>query len=451
MRALVAIALLATTQAVAAPVSATLHGDLKSFYVTSFPSQWLTLSDDAAPLIDAMGLTEDEALQALGLSSDPMAMGSASARLKLDARWRALRLEAHGALTSGTAVPDSGLPGMSTGAGLSAPEALPLSWRPDTGGGMTALGRMDRLTLSAALHRVDLSVGRQPISFGTGMFFTPMDLVNPFHPATIDTEYKPGVDSLRVDAYAGVSSKITVAVAYAGDAPLVGPERSEGGAPLDDLVLAATAQGTVGVTDVIGFAGAVHGEPVLGLGTMSSVGPVGLHGELTLTLPTDEDPFVRAVAGADWRPTGTTTLMAEGYVQTLGGAGPSHYLDNAHSERLARGELWQLGRSYAALSVAQEITPLVAANAALVANVEDPSGLGVAGLSWSVADNATVGAGAYLGLGQRPEEVPLSLALDPSTGAPSLIPPSDEALATSVRSEFGLYPSALYLQLRTYF
>ena len=441
--------LLASAPVAAEELDLRVHGSVKSFFVMGFPYESYGLSDASDTLLELAGMSEEEALEAFGLSTDPFGAGSADGRLALEAGYGPFDLDVHYALSAANSV-NSGLPGLSTGTGLTAPEAVPLTWTPDTGSSVSVQGRFDRLVLGASVPHVELALGRQAVSFGTGVFFAPMDLVNPFHPATIDTEYKPGVDALRVDAFAGVSSQLTVTAAWAGDAPLVGEDAEE--VDLEGAVLAAAGRTTVGVTDLLAFAGLVHAEPVFGLGSASSIGPVGVHGEATLTLPEgDEDPFVRAVAGADWRPTGTTTLMAEGYVQTFGATDPDGYLEVAESERFTRGEIWQMGRSYAALTVMQEVTPLVYANVGGVVNVEDPSALAITGVSWSVADNATLTGGGYFGLGPRPDVVELDLTIDPATFTPTLGLPTDEELAASVNSEFGLYPAFAYLALSTYF
>lgn len=434
------------------PVEVALHGDVKSFFLAGDSAPWFGLSDASAPLLDAMGVTEAEALDLYGLSAAPFAQGVAAGRLKLEVTRRdALRFDLHWAIAAQTGGSTSIVPGANSGVALTAPELLRLTWRPDLGDGVALQHRIDRLVVSGKVPGLDVTIGRQPISFGSGRVFAPLDLVNPFHPATIDTEYKPGVDAIRVDGYLGVAGKLTLAAAYAGEAPAIGPDRRDGGPTLDDLVFAANGQGTVGVTDLAGFLGLVHGEPVVGVGVVSAAGPVGLHGDAALTLPDGADPFVRAVAGADWRPTEKTTLMGEVYVQTFGAPSPEGYLDALDAPRFQRGEVWQLGQIYASATAAQEITPLVSANLSVIANLRDPSALVALGGAWSVADDAVVGFGAYLGAGARPDTVDLDLVVDPQTLTPSLRPPDDAALAASVNSEFGLYPAVGFLQVRTYF
>ncbi len=38
--------------------------------------------------------------------------------------------------------------------------------------------------------------GRQALTWGNGMIYTPMDILNPFDPAAVDKEYKLGDDML---------------------------------------------------------------------------------------------------------------------------------------------------------------------------------------------------------------------------------------------------------------
>ncbi len=431
------------------PLAVEVHGDVKTFLVAGDARPWFGLSDAAAAAFAAEGVSEAEALDAYGLAAEPFSQGTGSARLKGTLTGGAIRVDVHWALAAQTPTADTGVAGLGTGVGLTAPELLPLSWSPDVGDGLVLRHRFDRLVLAARLPHVALALGRQPVSFGSGRFFTPLDLVNPFHPATIDPEYKPGVDAARVDVYAGTSGRVTAVAAWAGD-PVIGDHARSADTPLiDDLVLAGTGQVTVGVSDLVGFVGSVHGEPVIGVGTESAVGAVGLHGEATFTLAAEEGAFVRAVVGADGRPGATTSVSGEVYLQSFGATDPADYLAAAEGVRFARGEVWQLGQLYAAAAVGQELTPLVRVNASVVANLRDPSALLALGGSWSVADDAELGFGGYYGLGAAPDIVDLDLVIDPISGAPTLATTS--APGDAVNSEFGLYPGMVYVQLKVYF
>ena len=93
---------------------------------------------------------------------------------------------------------------MMTGVGLQAPEAVELSWKlEDTD--LFLQGRTDRLFAQATVGQSTIRLGRQAISFGHGLVFNPMDLVQPFSIATIDNEYKPGMH--LIERYFGMTGR----------------------------------------------------------------------------------------------------------------------------------------------------------------------------------------------------------------------------------------------------
>lgn len=407
--------------AMADDFSWSLHGNVKTFFGVDVPYRWIDLSDGAYQKLDALGVSEEDARSSYGFNQAPIATANASTRLMAAFSYRMLRLELHWAFLAGTSSPTSLI-----GSSQKTPELLPLS-SSEKFGSFHYQQRVDRLLLSLKIPHLDLAIGRQPTSFGVGRFFAPLDLVNPFGPSAIDTEYKPGIDAVRADVYMGMTTQVSVVAAKA--------ERE---------ILAGTARTTVGITDLLGFIGDIRGEGVLGMGLESSIGPVGVHGEVSFT--GTSDPFLRAVVGADGRPTEKTGLSGEVYVQSWGASEAEGYWEKWRSERLERGEMWQVGRWYGALALNQEITPLLQANISVISNVGDPSALLSGGISWSAAENVEVALGAYGGLGKRPKT--LFLDLDPFTFTP--VPPSDAAMGASIRSEFGVYPTLVWLQMRVY-
>jgi len=397
-----------------------LGADLKSFGLVTFPYD--------NPVLEAAGYWP----------ADPQGQAIVDGRLKLRLDLgRGWRFDAAHAVST---IVGSAFTLGTTGAAATAPELADLTWTvPEDGQSTTATliqGRTDRLLVQGEVGPVTLVLGRQPVSFGSGLFFTPLDLVSPFFPGTIDTEYKPGVDAARVQVFGGYSFEQQVVAAWVGDCSLVGGGDSghcdETG--VEDLALASWSRVTVGVSDLALFLGEVHDDEVVGLSVVSAVGAVGVHGDASLTLPPGhldgrdptEDMFVRAVVGADWRPIADLTLSGEAYVQTNGASDPADYLAQAMGDRYLRGELWAMGRSYLGLSAAWQVSGTVAANLAAIGNLEDASAMLLPGLSVSVADNADLSLGAYVGLGKRPDGL-------------------------SFESELGFVPTTAYTRMAMYF
>ncbi|MFH1467561.1 MAG: hypothetical protein ABIO70_24460 [Pseudomonadota bacterium] len=414
-----------------------LSGDLKTFSYAAFTFDWYVVPDDD---LAAWGM-EPEPL----MPEDPLAMGALDLRLKagleigshlsLDAQARtgasyASQTLSAGAISLGTA-------------GTGRDEAVEMSWQPVDAPDFGVEGRVDRLAARLSVPHLEVILGRQPVSFGSAWIFTPMDLVAPFSPTDIDTEYKPGVDAVRVDTYFGMAGQVSAVAAYAGDWSL------------DGTVLALHGGWTFGVTDVGLFAASNRAEPVCGVNAAGSIGTVGWHGEATVTLPEEEDPFVRAVLGADHAWDFGLSAMGEVYLQTFGAADSGGYLEVYASERFARGEVWAAGRWYAAGSLSYEIDPLVHASAFAVVNLADPSAMLGPSLSWSAAENAELAAGAFVGLGRRPRDITVGMDdLFDEHGDPI----TDEDLlmenlldSADVGSEFGMVPTVGYVEVKLYF
>lgn len=413
MASLMPTATLAATVVEKDDVTLDLGVDVKSFMVLTFPYEHTLMPED------------------------PSAQGVADLRAKVDLRatkW--FRFQAHHAISvvATNQVLDLGF--TSTGVARSAPEAIPLTWVAEDENGLLLQGRTDRLILTANLPHVDINLGRQPISFGHGLVFAPMDLVSPFNPATIDTEYKPGVDAARIDIYAGMTTRFTLAAAHAGSWDLQG------------TVLAAYAQTTVGLFDIGAFFGEIHGEHVFGLTTAGGIGPVGIHADATVTVSEDQGVFGRVVLGLNGTPTGTVFIGGELYWQSVGGADPSEYLALATTDRFERGEMWTMGRYYAALNASWQPYPTVGLGLGTVMNLADPSALISGSVSWSIGGGVDLAIGANLSAGARPDEMTLADFLGPNG-----LPLSEEEIVTAipVRSEFGLYPHSGFMQLKTWF
>lgn len=405
------------------------NGDIKSFFLLTDPVEHIFFPEGA------------------------YGQGFLDGRIKLRADFTdSVRVEFHHAVTAGTAVPKTQLEadlielgidisdmegssfGMSqTGVGLTAPEVIELSWTGfEDDDNISLQGRTDRALIKVSLGSTDLSLGRQAISFGHGMFFNPMDLVQPFSIATIDAEYKPGIDAIRIDQYFGMASQITGVVAYAG-ASAVEWEK-------EGLVGVLNGNTTIGWTDVSLFLGLVRGDVVVGTGLATSVGPVGINGDITYTIPedSDEDHFIRTELGAMWRPFEDSTVTGEVYYQSLGKTDTADYLEFASSDRFARRELWLMGQTYGSLSWMQQITSMTSGSLASIVNINDSSFMLMPSLSISVSDEVSLVAGGYMGIGEEPK----------ATSATELILLGIEP---KLNSEFGLMGSTGFVQMKAYF
>ena len=256
-------------------------------------------------------------------------------------------------------------------------------------GKAAALHRLDRFWAGYASEKTVVRVGRQAISWGNGLFYAPMDLVNPFDPAAIDTEYKAGDDMLYLQHLQDSGSDLQFAVVLRRD-PVSGDVEQE------QATTAAKFHGFAGGAEYDLLVAEHYDDHVFGFGGIISPGGAVLRGDLVVT-DTDSDTYVQLVANWTyswtWRDrnmSGALEYHFNGFGQQDGRYDPASLAENPDLlARLARGETFTLGRHYLAGSVLVEMTPLWTLTPTLLANVADPSALLQIVTSLSLSDDMT--------------------------------------------------------------
>lgn len=73
-------------------------------------------------------------------------------------------------------------------------------------------GQIDRLNLDYTFKKLQITLGRQRIAWGTSLVWNVIDLFNPMSILDFDYEERPGADALRLQYYTGAISKIELAI-----------------------------------------------------------------------------------------------------------------------------------------------------------------------------------------------------------------------------------------------
>ncbi len=261
------------------------------------------------------------------------------------------------------------------------------------------LHRLDRFWAGYASEKAVIRVGRQAISWGNGLFYAPMDLVNPFDPATIDTEYKAGDDMLYLQYLQDSGNDLQAAVVVRRN-PLNGEVESE------QATAAAKYHGFIGSSEYDLLIAEHYDDLVLGIGGTWSPGGAVLRGDLVVT-DTGSDTHVQLVANwtYSWTWRGRNMSGAvEYYFNGIGQDDGRYDLVSLAGNpdllvRLARGETFTIGRHYLAGSVLIEMSPLWTLTPTLLANIADPSSLLQIVTSRSLSDNVTFLGSLNLPLG----------------------------------------------------
>ena len=256
----------------------------------------------------------------------------------------------------------------------------------DDSGKSTTTARLDRLSVGWTGEKAVVRVGRQALSWGNGLFYAPMDLVNPFDPATIDTEYKPGDDMIYFQYLADSGNDLQAAYVLRRDS-LTGEVAS------DEATLAVKYHAFLGSGEVDLLAAVHYGNAVLGLGGAWSVGGAVVRGDVILTDAAD-GVVTQLVTSLSYSWIGFGKNMTGGIEYHFNGFGQNGDYDLAGDPelilRLSRGELFTIARHYLAGTVTIEVSPLWTVTPVMLANIRDPSALFQFVAQGSLSDNSLV-------------------------------------------------------------
>jgi len=221
------------------------------------------------------------------------------------------------------------------------------------------LHRLDRLWVGFTGDKFVARFGRQALSWGNGLVFVPMDLVNPFDPATIDTEYKTGDDMLYMQYLRDSGDDWQGAVVFRRDL-LTGDVES------DEGTVALKYHGFSGESEYDVLVAEDYGNTVIGFGGARGVGGAIWRGDIVVTAATDET-YVELVTNVSysWIWSGRNVSgMAE------------YYYDGSD-------------RHYLAGSMTIEMSPLWTISPTLISSVNDPSALLQLVTGYSLSDDMT--------------------------------------------------------------
>jgi hypothetical protein len=274
----------------------------------------------------------------------------------------------------------------------------------EQGGESALLHRLDRLWLGYASEKAVVRFGRQVLSWGNGLFYTPMDLVNPFDPAAVDTEYKVGDDMLYLQYLRDNGADIQ-------GAWVIRRNLADQTIDSDAATSAVKYHGFAGAGEYDLMVARHYGDDVLGLGASRSVGGAQWGGDLVIT-KTDSDTYAQLSTNISYSWTwagknmsGVLEYHYNGFGQHPGEYNPVAVATNPDlSRRLLRGESFTLGRNYLGASVMIEMTPLWTMSPTVLVNADDPSGLLQLVTRYSLSDSMTLLASLNVPLGANGSE-----------------------------------------------
>ncbi len=229
--------------------------------------------------------------------------------------------------------------------------------------------RLYRAQFQVAFGDTDLRMGRQRIAWGTGRFWSPIDLLNDVSPVALEREERLGVDAVLIEHKFGPLSRL--AAVYA-----------PGRLPRQDSK-ALQWHGNARGVDFSVTGGRFRGDEMVGLDLAGQVGAAGVRAELSRVRPYVGSAFVRFLVGIDYAFANTLTLGAELYHDGSGAGSTAAYDFVA----LTSGSRQTLARRYLGLRAGYEITPLLRLTTDVVVNLGDGSRFVAPGIKYSIRAN----------------------------------------------------------------
>ena len=274
----------------------------------------------------------------------------------------------------------------------------------DSSDNAALLHRIDRLSLAYTSEKTVLRFGRQALSWGSGLAYAPMDLVNPFDPASIDTEYKAGDDMLYFQFLQDNGNDVQAAWVLRRN-PVTGDLEN------DESTMAIKYHGFAGEGEFDLLVASSYADTVLGIGFSHALGGAAWSADVVIT-HTDLDTYVQVVSNLLYSWTWSGRNMSGGFEYYFNGFGqhdgrydPESIAANPDlARRLLRGELFAPGRHYVAANVLIEMSPLWTVTPTMLLNIDDPSALLQLITSYSLGDNMTFLASINLPVGPNGTE-----------------------------------------------
>jgi hypothetical protein len=270
---------------------------------------------------------------------------------------------------------------------------------------------LDRFNVQINLDSGDLTIGRQPITFGAARIINPTDVFLPFDVQTLNTEYRVGIDAIRFQRPIGQLSELDVGV-------VLGDNGNENSAAFGRLK--SNFRGSDFEFTFIRFSE----QQLIGFGIETTLGQFGSWLE-TASVSGDED-YNRTSLGLDYGFNTRWFGMLEYHYNGAGADDPADYLNLLTGTPYQTGGVFLLGKHYLSPSLSWQVSPLTSVSLTIIANLKDESMFANLSADFSLSDNLYLGISYFGFSGDKPSQ-------------------------TALGSEYGSNPDRLIASLRFYF
>jgi len=241
--------------------------------------------------------------------------------------------------------------------------------------------RLYRAYIDLTFEQVDLRLGRQRIAWGSALFWSPVDILNPLSPTQLERGRRVGVDAVALNwSYGDLSSLSLVYAAHATAQRASVAWRWQTHNKGFDWALTN---------------GRFRNDKMLGIDFSGQLGRIGTRGEITRMDSPIDGTYTRAVIGADYSFPNTLSLNIEIYYNGQGTTDTNRY----NFPRLFSGNIQSLGKRYMGGYLSYGVTSILLWRNNWILNLDDHSRFFSPELVVSFSDNVegTVGIQAFRG------------------------------------------------------
>lgn len=299
-------------------------------------------------------------------------------------------------------------------------------------GSLGVFQNLDRFFITIKTDFADIFIGRQAIAWGSAQFINPTDVLAPFAFNELDTEERRGVDALRIRIPIGTLDELDFGFVAGEDFDL---KRS-----------AAFARGKINLfnTDLSLLLVGFRQHLMMGFDMSRSIGGAGFWLEAAFVMPEffkkeaerqKRQKYFRSSIGLNYNFTGKTYAFLEYHFNSPGSRNPEDYLKTFDMPAYQDGAVYLMSRHYLNGGITYQIHPLLPLTGLVIWNLNDGSLILAPSAEYNIAENIYIAAGAYIGLGKKPE----------------LLQPVTAPFETGFKSEFGAYPDMFFASFRIYF
>lgn len=276
---------------------------------------------------------------------------------------------------------------------------------------------LDRLFFQYETDNLGIVLGRQVIGHGSGFLFNPTDIFGPLPIFTTYSEYKIGVDGLR----------ISFPRPNGNEYELIAVFNREG---LEDGLYLVRAGLVFDQVSISLYGGTSYSKFTAGLDLSGEVLGATWYAEGFFRSEQIPGQTFRAAWGASRRIAPGLDLTLEAYFNNNGASDPGEAERIRTGPGFRRGELFLTGRWYLAMELGYEFHPLVRGSLSLIQSLVDGSTNLSINYTVDLTDSVSLAAGARIGFGE------------PTRLGPSGPVPGDE---------FGDYGETFFIEVKTTF